>query len=159
MMGRLGRIQNWPELARKAQFRAVFLARNCGISLRQLERFFQAKTGQAPQQWLDQLRLKKALAHIQQGIPIKLVAFELGYKQASHFSREFKRAYGVAPNCYREHVAKTSNVAQGYAMSATDTRLDLNCNPKGVVIHVNGRGRPDAELSRQTSESCSTGIL
>jgi AraC-like DNA-binding protein len=32
--------------------------------------------------------------------PVKIVALDLGFKQLSHFSREFKRRYGLSPTAY-----------------------------------------------------------
>lgn len=38
-----------------------------------------------------------AYERLQTGKSVKEVAFELGYKQHSHFSRDFKARYGVSP--------------------------------------------------------------
>ena len=47
--------------------------------------------------WLNASRLAKAYERIRGGEPVKFVAFELGFKQLSHFSRAFKEAHGVPP--------------------------------------------------------------
>jgi hypothetical protein len=48
-------------------------------------------------EWLGELRLAKAYERIRAGESVKFVAFELGFKQLSHFSRAFKEAHGVPP--------------------------------------------------------------
>ena len=98
MKSRLNQIKNWNELAKASNYNAKGLARSCRISERQLQRFVQELTGQTLQVWLNELRLKRAPILFQEGQTVKEVACELGYKQRSHFSREFKRFYGVPPS-------------------------------------------------------------
>jgi AraC-like DNA-binding protein len=98
MWSRLSLVTNWTELAEVAGYSAKRLAGECGVSLRQLERFFPRVTGMTPQRWLNVLRQKKAVELIASGKSIKEVSYVLGYKQSSHFSRDFKRFYGVAPS-------------------------------------------------------------
>ena len=98
MASRLIRVHNWEELAEEAGYNAKKLAERCGISLRQLERFIPRATGKPPQQWLNYLRQQKAVELIASGLSVKEASFQLGYKQLSHFSREFKRFHGVAPS-------------------------------------------------------------
>jgi AraC-like DNA-binding protein len=98
MASRLIRVTNWEELAEEAGYNAKKLAERCGVSRRQLERYFPRVTGKTPQQWLNYLRQQKALELIASGQSVKEVSFRLGYKQSSHFSREFKRFHGVAPS-------------------------------------------------------------
>ena len=98
MPSRLIRVTNWEGLAEEAGYNAKKLAERCGVSLRQLERFIPTATGKTPQQWLNYLRQQKAFELIASGQSVKEVSFLLGYKQTSHFSREFKRYHGVAPS-------------------------------------------------------------
>ena len=98
MWSRLSRITNWTELAEAARYNAKRLAVECGVSLRQLERFLPRITGQTPQRWLNEVRQRKAIELILSGQSIKEVSYHLGYKQSSHFSRDFKRFHGVAPS-------------------------------------------------------------
>ena len=48
--------------------------------------------------WMRQIRLAKAYARVVSGESIKAVAYDLGFKQLSHFSRVFKEVHGVAPS-------------------------------------------------------------
>jgi AraC-like DNA-binding protein len=95
----MARILNndWERLAPLARFDAGELAGLCGISLRQLQRDFQRQFAQAPQDWLNEQRLKTATRMLLTGQPVKVVASELGYKQSNHFSRQFKDYHQLTP--------------------------------------------------------------
>ncbi len=84
-------------LARKADYRARELARLCEISPRQLERYFQARFGQTPQEWLDAVRLREATDRLRGGKHVKEVAYEYSFIHPSHFIRKFKQRYGCTP--------------------------------------------------------------
>jgi AraC-like DNA-binding protein len=98
MSSRLEYIQQWESLAEKAGYRPSELAGLCQISLRTLERHFQKNYGVTVSQWLRELRLGKAYQNLLLGKAVKEVAFDQGYKQVSHFSREFKNHFGVNPS-------------------------------------------------------------
>ena len=98
MASRLTRVTNWEELAERADYNAKNLAGACGVSLRQLERFFPQAMGLPPQRWLNALRQQKAFALLVSGQSVKEVSICLGYKQSSHFSRQFKQFHGVPPS-------------------------------------------------------------
>lgn len=98
MSTRLHFIQDWESLAQKAGYRPGELAKICEISLRTLERFFQRKYNLTVGQWLKELRLARAYDGLKEGKQVKAVAFDFGYKQVSHFSREFKAFYGTPPS-------------------------------------------------------------
>jgi AraC-like DNA-binding protein len=88
----------WRRLGRSAGFRAAKLAELAGVSLRTLQRYFRAQYGVTVSEWLTSIRLSEASERIRAGGRVKEVALDLGYKQLSHFSREFKRAYGKPPS-------------------------------------------------------------
>ena len=121
MNRRLRAVKDWPQLAHRSRFRAAALAKDCGISLRQLERFFLLRTSKPPQRWLNELRQQHAIVLIVEGKPVKEVAYELGYKQPSHFSREFKRFHGVSPNFAR---------TREFPTRGTMSPLVLECCPE-----------------------------
>ena len=87
----------WEQRAQNAQFRPALLARQCGISLRTLQRHFNRSYGLTVREWLRQVRMCEAYSRLKAGQRVKEVAIDLGYKQVSHFSRDFKLAYGVPP--------------------------------------------------------------
>ena len=97
MKSRLCQVKNWAELARAANYRASELAKKCGVSTRELERFFLAGTGKHPHEWLNELRQMQGCLLITRGKSVKEAAFELGYKYPAHFTRDFKQFHGIAP--------------------------------------------------------------
>jgi AraC-like DNA-binding protein len=89
--------QEWEKRAKAARYRARDVAKSFGISLRTLQRHFQERYGLKVSNWLTALRMQEAYRRVAEGEMVKSVAIELGYKQLSHFSRDFKRYYGVPP--------------------------------------------------------------
>ena len=90
--------QRWEELAETAGYQANMLAKLCNRSSRQLRRQFQSTVGCSPQRWLDKLRLRAAQEILISGLSVKEVAWTLGFKQSSHFCRQFKTATGMTPS-------------------------------------------------------------
>jgi AraC-like DNA-binding protein len=88
----------WEELAAEAGYRPGKLAELCGVSLRTLQRHFAANYNCTLSAWLKKIRLRTAYSRIHEGEAVKVVAYDLGFKQLSHFSRVFKQAHGVPPS-------------------------------------------------------------
>ena len=97
MKGELQQIRDWVQLARRARWSVAELARLCGISTRTLERYFQETHNQSPAVWLAELRWQESMELLGGGTSVKTTAAELGYRQASTFSREFKKRFGQSP--------------------------------------------------------------
>jgi AraC-like DNA-binding protein len=101
MSARLNRTGNWEELARRANYSTAALAAACAISIRQLQRDFFRETGQSPERWLNDLRLRDALKLLQEGNSVKVAATVTGYNHSQSFSRAFKQLFGVSPSAVR----------------------------------------------------------
>jgi len=101
MASKLDRLGNWTVLAEKSHFQAKTLAAMCHVSLRHLERYWRKSFHQSPQSWLRELRLRAARPLLQTELTVKEIASHLGFKQSSHFCREFKRCTGRTPNAFR----------------------------------------------------------
>jgi len=97
----------WEQLAKAAHYNVRELARLCYLSVRQLERDFNCHLGRSPQRWLNEQRLKEAQKRLLAGDPVKKVAFELGFKQPSHFCRQFKLWHHATPS---QFVARAQTV-------------------------------------------------
>jgi AraC family transcriptional regulator len=91
-------IEDWERLASTAHYDATVLAKMCQLSVRQLQRDFRRLCSRTPQDWLNEQRLQAAQTLLLSGRPIKSIAFELGFKQMSHFCRQFKALYKVTPS-------------------------------------------------------------
>ena len=68
---------------------------------RQLQNRFMDKHGCTPMQYVRRARLAAALERIEaatEGDSVARIAREMGYRQASHFSADFKKYYGHCPS-------------------------------------------------------------
>ena len=97
MHTQLNQIQNCPELARRAKWKASTLAKQCGVSVRTLHRHFIKYLGENTKRWLKEQRLLKARELLCKGSSGKETANYLGYKQQTNFTREYKIQWGVCP--------------------------------------------------------------
>jgi AraC-like DNA-binding protein len=97
MTSRLDRIRDWALLAKSSRYSASALAQECGVSPRQLERFFQERMKKSPHQWLRELRMQRAVELLREGSSVKQVAPELCYKDTAHFCRDVKNYFGTTP--------------------------------------------------------------
>lgn len=78
------------------------LARVARLSTRQIHRIFLEVTGSSCHHYVMQRRLELARSTLQTdpSLSVKEVAYQCGFSSASHFSTNFKRAFGVNPNDY-----------------------------------------------------------
>ncbi len=81
------------------QFDTLFLCKKAAMSRTQLHRKLKALTGQSTANYIRSVRLKKA-KHLLENttLPIGEIAFEIGFKDFSHFSRSFQKEFGGKPS-------------------------------------------------------------
>lgn len=91
-------VENDRQIAAAAQYDARKLARLRQVSPRQLQREFQRIHRRTPQAWLNEQRILAARQLLLAGHPVKNVAQDLGYKQSSHFCRQFKQYNLMTPS-------------------------------------------------------------
>ncbi len=74
------------------------LAEAGGVSVRTLNRLFGLQ-GATPMRWLWAQRLEASRAALEQGqaASVTEAAFSHGFRELAHFSRSFKKAFGVSP--------------------------------------------------------------
>lgn len=83
------------------QVRTTSLARIAGLSMRQMQRRFQAATGVPPKLLSRLVRLQRALSAAQQpGASLAAVAAAAGYADQAHFTRDFREFAGISPAEY-----------------------------------------------------------
>lgn len=79
-------------------FSTEILADKCAISVSQLNRKLNALIGQPAGQLIRSTRMEKAAKMLEKNeIPIKEIAFSVGYSDQSNFSRSFKKYFGKTP--------------------------------------------------------------
>lgn len=79
------------------------IAEACHVDEAYLCRLFKRFDSQSPYQYLTQLKMAQAARALQRNDAlIKQVAFELGYTDPFHFSRAFKKVFGLSPAAFRK---------------------------------------------------------
>jgi transcriptional regulator GlxA family with amidase domain len=86
------------------------IAARASVSIRTLNRRFQAETGQTPMQWLTGVRVRHAQQLLEStSYGVERVGREVGFASAANFREQFRRLTGVAPmnyrNTFRERMA------------------------------------------------------
>jgi AraC-like DNA-binding protein len=78
-------------------------------------------TGLRAHEWMRQLRQSEAVLLLGKLGSVKATAFQLGYKQPSHFSVQFKSFHGISPSEF----LSDENVAFSNQMSDFHIPLDF----------------------------------
>ncbi len=79
------------------------IAESCHVDEAYLCRLFKRFDRQSPYQYLTQLKMAQAARALQRNDKlIKQVAFELGYSDPFHFSRAFRKVFGLSPAAFRK---------------------------------------------------------
>lgn len=87
------------------------LARLLGRSVRSLERRFLQALGMPLLAYQRQVRMRAACDALVGGTAsVTAIALSLGYADHSHFTREFRRLYGVPPRGYRQRWARRGSL-------------------------------------------------
>jgi AraC-like DNA-binding protein len=91
-------IQEDPDVSR-----VEHLAERAGLGLRAIQRRFKEWVGVSPKWVLQRVRMLRAVEAIKarQFRDLSELAFELGYADLAHFSRDFRSTLGVPPSTYR----------------------------------------------------------
>ncbi|MFW8636061.1 GlxA family transcriptional regulator [Cribrihabitans pelagius] len=83
------------------------IAKQVGISTRQLERLFSQHLGNSPKSYMTILRLEKARALLQQTqMRVIDVAAACGFSSVSHFSKHYKKQFGITPRFEKAVLAR-----------------------------------------------------
>lgn len=82
--------------------RVANLARMAGMSVAQLERYFQRVFQLTPQQMLTKVRIDAAIALLQGNDSVATIGQSCGFVDQSAFARQFKATTGMSPREYRK---------------------------------------------------------
>lgn len=87
------------------------LAQEAGLGVSQFVRLFRHELGETPKQYFDQRRrtyCREMLAG--SAVPIKEVAFSLGFRRLSDFSAWFKTHFGLSPRSFRTQILRAPHL-------------------------------------------------
>ena len=71
-----------------------------GASVRTIERIFLRELGVSIETWRRQVRLMTAIGRLVEGVPVKQIAHDLGYRHPTPFIEMFRRTLGVTPGAW-----------------------------------------------------------
>jgi transcriptional regulator GlxA family with amidase domain len=87
------------------------VAREIATSRRQLQRVF-SERGTDFRTVLREVRMRRAVDLLRtENMPVKRVAYSVGYRQPAQFAKTFRRQMGAAPSKYRAAVTPTRRFA------------------------------------------------
>lgn len=101
------RVQNILRLVRRdlrARRTLNDMARAVNLTSFHFCHLFKAETGSSPARYLKALRLERARELLETtSLNVKEIRSLVGLNDESHFARDFRAAYGLTPQQYREH--------------------------------------------------------
>jgi len=110
---RIGHVVGLIELRFAEPYSVAELARSVNMSPSYLTRLFRSQTGRAPARFLREVRLRRAYELVQTTfLTIKEVMAAVGWNDPSHFSRAFKRHFGVSPQELRDALEREYTAAR-----------------------------------------------
>jgi AraC family transcriptional regulator len=120
------------------------LARVALLSQFHFHRVFQALIGSTPAEFVQRLRLEKALGILARPRPPSLTAIALacGFSSSSDFSRSFKRRFGVPPSAFdvgawrRAHDAELEALVEQATARPHIERLPPRHNPDSFRVRI-----------------------
>ena len=97
---------------------------------------FRSEVGMSPIQYLRFLRMERAKHLLESSfLSIKEIGHLVGLKDESHFVRDFKKAYGLSPKCYRVLFnSEQSNESDNDNDSREETREGLAETAKRNIL-------------------------
>jgi AraC-like DNA-binding protein len=78
------------------------VARHAHVGASTLSHRYRAATGRTPMSQFAEMRIGHAKSLLLKGMPLKTVAAQLGFADAFHLSKTFKRIEGVSPREFRQ---------------------------------------------------------
>jgi AraC family transcriptional regulator, glycine betaine-responsive activator len=107
---KLGRVIQIMEQSIEDPISPATLARDVGLSTRQLERLFRRYLDRSPKRYYMELRLQKARNLLMQtDMSVISVALACGFASPSHFSKCYRAHYGTTP--YRERGSQAARLS------------------------------------------------
>jgi methylphosphotriester-DNA--protein-cysteine methyltransferase len=90
------------KLAAACEYRVEKMARQLGISTRQLHRMFEKEFNARPKRKIDEWRANALAKQIKGGDPVKVAATDQKFKYPSHASKFLKRVLNTSPRDLRK---------------------------------------------------------
>ncbi len=103
MNQRVQRVVNLIQKDLRRKLTLTEMAQSVGLSVEHLRELFKSEIGMTPIQYQKKLRLLEARRLLESTfLNVQEIAVRVGLSDESHFVRDFKKTYGLAPAQYRE---------------------------------------------------------
>ncbi|GAC34962.1 GlxA family transcriptional regulator [Paraglaciecola polaris] len=97
-------IQQWLEIHFMDSITIEELASKANMSARTFKRRFKDATGETPLGYIQQLRVEQGKEYLKHSDKsVEEISWSVGYQDAGHFNRLFKRTYGKNASSWRQH--------------------------------------------------------
>ncbi len=96
------RVKNYVQTMYMYPLRVESIAQMINLDRRYLSRIFKEKVGCSIQEYIIEVRMERAKAHLEDGNSVAQAARLCGYDDVSNFSKMFKRRFGVSPGGWQE---------------------------------------------------------
>lgn len=107
---RIGRAIEWLHNKFDQPLRIDDIAQELGMSVSSFHHHFRAVTAMSPLQFQKQIRLREARQlMLGEGLNAASAGYRVGYNDASHFNREYKRLFGLPPLRDMERMQKAAS--------------------------------------------------
>ncbi len=92
-------------------------AADLGVQTRSLQRLLQRKTGKSPVFWLRLARVRRTAQRAVQPVGLAELAYDMGYADQPHMTREFRQWLGVTPRqVQRDARWASQHLGRGYGV-------------------------------------------
>jgi AraC-like DNA-binding protein len=116
--------------------RVAKLAGRVGGSVRTLHRRMRTSTGFPPKRFLAMQRFRRSVYEIAtRNTGLSLIAFNLGFSDQAHLTREFQRHAGVSPGAFKQ-AWRDARAVRFFQDGGTPTRLRMAVWPLETAINA-----------------------
>jgi len=120
----IARCQEWIAMHYEQDAPVAAMARISGLPERSFKRRFTQATGMSPLEYVHAVRLEEAKHLLETGeLPVDAIANEVGYGDASFFSRLFRRKVGLTPTQYRRRFKALRDALERGEAARQDDRI------------------------------------
>ena len=103
------------------------ISRYLGISRKYLHQVFKSTINKSPKEYIVAYRMEKAGALIEAGaFSVAEISRSVGYPDMFHFSKMFKKEYGVSPSKYKKKVSEINKDENYYRNLSQDLLIIIN---------------------------------
>ena len=83
------------------------IAEHCQLNRSYLGKLFREETGRSTQEYLIDYRMEMACRYLRETTaPIGIIALSVGYQNQLHFSRAFRKAFGMSPRDWQKELRR-----------------------------------------------------